>query len=357
MDIHDNEDLKNVFGKLAGYESQKTGVDWQTIEKKLPSGRPAGWRAAGLAALFISSLLILMTRNTGMTPVVVNQTPSMKAEEVAEKQAGTTINDSSIQGQDGIPKKYFVRKTDNVLQTTTSENETISKSPVSISSLEEFASASENQEGDSLISLSDEPSLDSLVNENDVAPKLEEEERKTAERGHKLIAYAEASYFFGTINPILTDHFSLEGYSSTPGLAVKLGVSYPVIKLFNRQIYLGVNYQAAHKAFTFNGVNFGESLQEVNLHGGGTAHFVGAELYVAGRHGFDFSSAYMIKINRDAATQYWGNSSVQLTLSKYFSKIKGVGQLGISVTKGIPLDTSPQYFTYAPTMIGVRVKR
>jgi len=361
MDNLEDDGLREVFSKLRGYESKKSGITWASVSRHLGSG--------GFSKAVMLSLAILIITAPSVIPFedapedkVVDEVLTTQANSNAKiysslsgnvKSSAAQNTESEILSNDEHPIKRLltINLEKNETRQSTERDLVGDSTDAHTSSLIQDLKA-ENTKGI-------EASLDTtalLLPEEDMILADEEEALKT---GRSMSVSVSAFYAFGVVDPLAIDEVVLTDYRSRPGYGVNLNMMIPVFSKRDFSLNVGPAYQLMRKGFDFKTNDFGsERISQSALKNTHTSHFLGAGLqFGISKRQLLLSSTIMKSMKgSNSLDDYTGPVVLFLQAVKEISLKNENKYIQLGVSSGIPLSGPYTTFKYFPIQLSVGIR-
>ncbi|MEQ8364649.1 MAG: hypothetical protein RH948_17380 [Cyclobacteriaceae bacterium] len=363
MDNLEDDGLRDLFSKLRGYESKKSGITWESVNRNLGSG--------GFSKAVMLSLAVLIVAIPSYFTIDVNSDREIDNDlQPSKMRTDAEVNSPLAQKPKIVSTQSTERKINSIKESETesrivvdqSKNEKISQliqaNQLSDSNFEELIispkEAVKNEEIQIAKEFVDTVSLELLSEEEVIST---EDEIVSIKRPISMAVAA--FYSFGVVEPLSADDVVLVDYHSKAGYGVKLNMMIPIVSNSAYNLDVGPAYQFMRKGFDFNTNDFGsEKIEHTTLKNTLTSHFVGVGAqFGISRRQLRFGSTIMKSVKETNSMDHFTGSSMLFLDAIKEIKLKHENRfLQLGVSSGIPISGPYTTFKYFPIQLSVGIR-
>lgn len=351
MDNLDDKSLRDVFGKLQGYESRQEGADWSAIEDRLPAKTPgSAWRIVALLILLMGIGTTTWINFTGKNnePVsaqIVTTSPAVRS--IPETRQDRPVNksqDENLRSQ----LRPRIGSTDAVSKESTSVIPEYTAVKLGSPEMEAPKTTLVPSGDETSGAISHVSSLSDSVNTED-SPG--EAEVKPSVKPVPVRFSIEAGYLFGIVNPNQADHYVIGNYRTRPGVGLKAGAEFRILSTNTFSIYTGPVVQLIYKPFLFDVTEFEERVTNYQVREVGFSTQFGASLKIVPirsewEAGVGFTRSF-------ASSSMLGINMFTVTAARKIYQLSPKSALSVGASLSVPLTSEATYFRYSPIQLSL----
>ncbi len=366
MDELSNDNLKRVFGKLKDYNTQQSGVNWESVKDGLHENPNLLKRSVKLA-----SVIIAVTITSGLFGVQDNGSQSYPAKRIAASTHQAISEEIEKNENDFIPDKgskilvldktRFKKQTHDRQSTHSLPNP--NQEEQSLQPVEPILAKRDNSSFTEYTLESDSAALRSdsvatiIIREKKAEYELQDS--KPPQRKFGLQISLSPFYLFGVVDPMMTDNVNVSEFNSKSGFGVKTDILFRIKRGKNYSIFAGPSFTFMKKEFHFTTT---EILQEEEIKKAfilnTKAHLLGIALgYEHESSRLQLGVTYYASVGGGGLDRFIGQRNLAFSIDKELGFKTKLCTIGIGASIMMPLNGEVDVFRYYPIQFRINAKR